>query len=96
MQIVDGIPATVGVRMLTDLAGVLPDERDVPLLDGTICSRVASRARAHDRAVELRPGRPRLQRLIVLTGPDAEGVFRSWLKRTGSGLITAAGSPTAT
>lgn len=58
VQIVNGIPAAVGVRMLADLAGVLPDERYVPLLDDTICSRVASRARAHDRAVELRPGRP--------------------------------------
>ena len=93
VQMVEGIPTTTGARMLVDQSMVLPDERYLSLVDDTICERAANRARTHARAVDLRPGRPRVSRLIELTGPDAEAEFHSWLERTGSGLVDAAGLP---
>lgn len=93
IQIISGIPVTTGARMLCDLAGILPDSTFVALLDDTICARVASRKRVCRRARELRPGRPRLARLIALTEPNAEGTFRSYLERTLSGKITQASLP---
>lgn len=93
VQIVHGTPVTTGARMLCDLTGVLPDAKFVTLLDDTICARVASRKRACERAQQLRPGRPRLARLIELTEPGAEGTFRSYLERTFSETVTAAGLP---
>jgi len=93
IQLVHGIPVTNGVRMLIDLAGVLPDTKFVVLLDDTICARVASRRRTYKRALELRPGRPHVARLVALTEPGAEGTFRSWLERTTSEGVTAAGLP---
>lgn len=93
LQIIDGIPVTTGARMLCDLAGVLPDAKFVALLDDTICARVASRKRVCERARQLRPGRPRLARLIALTEPGAEGTFRSYLERSLSQAITLAGLP---
>lgn len=93
VQIIDGIPVTTGARMLCDLAGVLPDAKFVALLDDTICARVANRKRVCERARQLRPGRPRLARLIALTEPGAEGTFHSYLERTSAQAVAAAGLP---
>lgn len=93
IQSVQGIPATTGTRMLVDECLRLPDSAYLPLVEDTICARVAHRTRTHDRAVDLRPGRPKLARLISLTSPEAETVFWSWLERTASHMIAAAGMP---
>ena len=96
IRIVRGIPLTAGARMLCDLVDVLTDAKFVALLDDTICARVSSRKRVYERALDLRPGRPRLARLVALTEPGAEGTFRSYLERASAQAIAAAGLPQPT
>lgn len=93
IQSVQGIPATIGARMLVDQSSMLADAHYLALVDDTICLRASSRKVAYERALVLRPGRPHVARLIALTGPEAKALFHSFLERTGSAMITAAGLP---
>lgn len=93
IRCVHGIPVTTGARMLVDQSSMLADVDYLPLVDDTICGRASSRKATYERAQELRPGRPHIARLIALTGPQAKAMFRSFLERTGSAMVEAAGLP---
>jgi len=88
-----GIPCATGARTLIDLAARIDPETLTALTDDAICAKVTARTLVYGRAVDLLPGRPRVQRLIDLTEPGADGTFRSWLERHASTVFRRAGLP---
>lgn len=90
---VDRIPTTSGARTVIDLAARLTREQLTALVDEAVCRRVTSRRWLYRRACELLAGRTGVGLIIRLTGPEAEGDFRSWLERRGNTVFQRAGLP---
>ncbi|MGH3451350.1 MAG: hypothetical protein ACRDQW_11640, partial [Haloechinothrix sp.] len=90
---VRGIPVTSGARTLIDMAGSVDRVDLTAALDNAICALLTNRSWLHRRARALQRGRPGVGRLVALTAPGAEGVFRSWLERQGAYEFRAAGLP---
>lgn len=89
----DGLPVTTAARALVDLAAALDWADLVALVDDTLCASLTSRTWLHRRALRLRPGRPRAQRILDVTHPDAAGEFWSWLERRFGEVLAGTGLP---
>ena len=95
-ELVNGVPSLAVPRLAVDLAGLLLRVEIAAVLDDLLCKvRAISSAEVHDRAKQLRRGRSGVDYLIELTGPDAPGVFWSWLERHTAAVFTAAALPSA-
>ncbi len=88
-----GLRCTTGARTCIDLARTLPPQELVALVDDVIAARKSSRRLLHQRASELRAGRPALSTILAVTHPEADGEFWSWLERTFGHLVKSAGLP---
>jgi len=93
ITVVNGVPVTTGARTVVDLAGRLTREELPNLVDEAICRRTTSRWWLYRRASELQIGRPRVDRVVRLTAPGAEGEFWSWLERKGNWVLRNGGLP---
>lgn len=94
-MVVDGIPCLTPARICVDRSLVLDLVELAALIDDIIGARLAKRTQIHARAVALLKGRPRCQALVELTQPGAEGIYNSWLERTGATAMRAGGLPEA-
>ena len=93
---VDGVPTLAVPRLTVELCGVITDVDFVATLDDLLGRGAPElREEVHARAVQLRPGRKAVGRLVELTEPAAATAFRSWLERAAADLFTRSALPPA-
>lgn len=90
---VAGMRCTNAARTIIDLAAELSRFELIALVDDAICARLVGRGALHRRALALANGRARVDTIVKVTHPDADGEFWSWLERTLGRHVTESDLP---